>query len=367
MEKIASFFVAACACLLLAQAAWAREPLWKIDLGSEIAGAPAASATQALVATKGGLLVALGEGGRIAWKQKLPGGCLSAPAIDRDGSVYVAGADGTLLRFSAAGKELWRASLGQELLATPLPGERSVFQVGGEGRVWRIRQQDGRIEKTAELGIPVHASPVWDGARKCFLVPGKDYYLLAVDQELAVRWKFRTAGVNFAPPAVTPAGEIYCSSMGRTLHKLAGDGRPLWSYRTQGWIKASPVVDGEGRAYVGCYDRHIHAVDADGRPRWKFFAKAQFTAGAVLDGNGRLYCGDTSGTVYALESSGRKAWEYKSPDFITADLTILPGRVLLAGSIDGTLLAFRVERPMSRRAWWAKSLGNLANSGFDEN
>jgi outer membrane protein assembly factor BamB len=359
--------LAACGCLLLARAAWAREPLWKIGLGSEIAGAPAATAGRAIVVTKGGLLVALGEGGRIVWKRKLPGGCLAAPAVDRDGSVYVAGADGTLLRFSAGGKELWRAALGQKLLSTPLPGDRCLFQVGGDGRVWRIRKQDGRVEKQADLGMAVHASPVWDKARQCVLVPAKDYFLLAVDRELGVRWKFRTAGVNFAPPAVTPRGEIYCASMGRTLHKLAGDGHPLWSYRTQGWIKASPVVDSEGRAYVGCYDRQVHAVDADGRGRWKFPGRAQFTAGAVLDDAGRLYCGDTSGTVYALDGNGRKVWEYKSPDFITSDLTILPGRVLLAGSIDGTLLAFRVERPLSRRAWWAKSLGNLANSGFDEN
>jgi outer membrane protein assembly factor BamB len=365
--KIAKLVAASCACLLLARGAWAREPLWKIDLGSEIAGAPAAYAARALVATRGGLLVAVEGDGRIAWKQKLPGGCLAAPAIDRDGSIYVACADGTLLRFSAAGRELWRASLGQELLSTPLPGERSIFQVGGAGRVWKVRKQDGRIEKQVELGIPVHASPVWDGARIHFLVPAKDYFLLALDQELGVRWRFRTAGVNFASPAVTPAGEIYCSSMGRTLHKLANDGRPLWNYRTQGWIKASPVVDDEGRVYVGCYDRQVHAVDADGRGRWKFPGKAQFTAGAALDDAGRLYCGDFSGTVYALDRSGRTLWEYKSPDFITGDLTILPGRVLLAGSIDGTLLAFRVERSLSRRAWWAKSLGNLMNSGFDEN
>lgn len=359
--------LAAWACLLLARAASAREPLWKIDLASEVAGAPAVLSGRAIVATKGGLLAVLGEGGRIVWRQKLPGGCQAAPAVDRDGSIYVAGADGTLRRFSASGGQTWNTRLDEPLLSTPLLGERSVFQVGSEGRAWRVRKQDGRIEKKTELGMPVHASPVWDGARKCFLVPGKDYFLLAVDQELGVRWKFRTAGVNLASPAVTPSGEIYCPSMGRTLHKLAADGRPLWSYRTQGWIKASPVVDGEGRVYVGCYDRYVHAVAAEGRPRWKFLGKAQFTAGAVIDGNGRLYCGDTSGTVYALDGSGRKLWEYKSPDFITADLTILPGRVLLAGSIDGTLLAFRVERPLSRRAWWAKSLGNLMNSGFDEN
>ena len=70
--------------------------------------------------------------------------------------------------------------------------------------------------------------------------------------------------------------------------------------------------------------------------------------------------------VYALGRDGRLIWEHKSPDFITSDLAILPTKVLLAGSIDGTLLAFRIDQPMSQKAWWAKYLGNLANSGFDE-
>jgi outer membrane protein assembly factor BamB len=355
-------------CLLLTLAApgAARDPLWRAVLPGAAAGSPAFFSGRAIAATKDGSLIALGNSGKLAWKQKLPGGCLAAPAVDADGSIYVACAEGTLLRFSPGGKEIWRAGLGQEMLATPLLGRDDVYTVSGTGRICRIGKKDGAVRKQAELGLPAHSSPVWNAKRTNLLVPLKDFLLLAVDSELNVLWKFRTAGVIHSAPAVTPQNEVYLTSMDHHLYKLDPRGRLLWKYKARGWIKASPVIDRKGRVFFGSYDRNFYAVSADGKAQWQFAGKAQFTASAAIDEAGNLYCGDTSGTVYALDRDGKLLWKHKSPDFITADLTILPAKVLLAGSIDGVLLALRTERPLSKKAWWAKYLGNLANSGFDE-
>ncbi|HEX7503281.1 MAG TPA: PQQ-binding-like beta-propeller repeat protein [Acidobacteriota bacterium] len=343
-----------------------KKPAWKIFLAGESAGAPAVFAGKAIVAAKNGRLYSLDGAGKLLWKQKLPSGCLAAPTIDRNGDIYAACANGSLLRFSASGKPTWRVELKQELLATPLLAAETLFTVSGAGRVCKIRKKDGAVLKQVELHLPVHSSPVWDAERIKLLVPAKDYVLVALDQELQVVWKFRTAGVILSAPAVTPRDEIYLTSMDHYLYKLNAAGRLLWKYKARGWIKASPVIDEKGRVYFGSYDRYFYAVSSDGRPLWQFQGKAQFTASAAIDEADNLYCGDTSGTVYALDRDGRLSWRYKSPDFITADLTIMPEKILLAGSIDGTLLAFRVGQPMSKKAWWAKYLGNLANSGFDE-
>jgi len=355
-----------CLLLALANPGATRDPLWQTALPGASAGSPAYSSGQAIVAGKDGTLIALDNAGKLVWRQKLPGGCLAAPAIDGDGSIYVAGAEGTLVRFTPGGKEIWRAGLGQEMLATPLLGRDDVYTVSGTGRICRIGKKDGAVRKQAELGLPAHSAPVWDAERTTLLVPLKDFLLVAIDTELNVRWKFRTAGVIYSAPAVTPRNEIYLTSMDHHIYKLDQRGRLLWKFKARGWIKASPVIDEKGRVYFGSYDRNFYAVSTDGKAQWQFTGKAQFTASAVIDGAGTLYCGDTSGTVYALDRNGKLLWQYKSPDFITADLTILPDKVLLAGSIDGVLLAFRTGQPLSKKAWWAKYLGNLANSGFDE-
>jgi outer membrane protein assembly factor BamB len=360
------FFIALFCFSLLLTATGDKKPLWKIQLGAECAGLPASCAGTVIIVTKNGTLAALDSAGATVWKQKLPAGCLAPPAIAPNGDIYVACADGSLLRFSAGGAQIWRIQLEQELLATPLLAAGTLFAVSGSGQVWRIRQKDGAIQKKIALNLPVHSSPVWDARRQILLLAVKDFHLLAISQELQVLWKFKTLGVNYSVPAVTPKNEIYLTSMDHNLYKLTADGRLLWKYKARGWLKASPVIDEKGRVYFGGYDKYFYAVDMDGKLLWRFLGKASFTASAALDEAGNVYCGDTSGTVYALDRNGKLAWQYKSEDFITGDMTILPDKILLAGSIDGTLLAFKLEQPLSRKAWWAKYLGNLRNSGYDE-
>jgi outer membrane protein assembly factor BamB len=365
--KINKILFAAIFCLsLLLPASEDKKPLWKIQLVAECAGSPAAFAQTAIVVTKNGMLGTLDSAGKTIWQQKLPAGCLAAPAVAPNGDIYVACTDGSLLRFSATGKQIWQIRLEQEVLATPLLATETLFAVSGSGQVYRIAQKDGAILKKIALDLPVHSSPVWDLHRQNLLVPVKDYYLLALNQDLQILWKFKTLGVNYSVPAVTAKNEIYLTSMDHYLYKLTADGRLLWKYKVQGWLKASPVIDEKGRVYFGSYDSHFYAVDTDGKPLWQFQGRASFTASAALDAAGNVYCGDTSGTVYALDRNGKLTWQYKSGDFISADMTILPEKILLAGSIDGTLLAFKIGQPMSRKAWWAKYLGNLRNSGFDE-
>ena len=359
--KIKNIFFAAIFCLtLLLPASGDKKPLWKVKLAAESAGSPAVFAHQAIVVTRNGALQALDLAGKTVWKQKLPSGCLAAPALDVNGDIYVACADGSLLRFTGAGKQVWQTELKQEVLAAPLLAAETLFTVSASGRVWRIAKKDGAIQKTVDLRLPVHSSPVWDAARRNLLVPVKDYYLFALDQELHVHWKFKTAGVNLSVPAVNPQNDIYFTSMDHHIYKIDANGRQLWKYKAGGWIKSSPVIDEKGRIYFGSYDRYFYAVDAKGKQLWHFQGKAQFTCSAALDAAGNIYCGDTSGSVYALDAKGSLLWQYKSEDFISVDLTIMPDKVLLAGSIDGTMLAFKIEQPLSQKAWWAKYLGNLA-------
>jgi outer membrane protein assembly factor BamB len=365
MIKKNIFFIVLVFTLLTTAVAETR-PAWTFSLGSACPGSPAVAAGRAVVATRDGVLLALDKDGKESWQRKLPGGCLASPALDANGDIFVACADGTVLRFTAAGKEVWRVDLDDEMLATPLLAADALYAVGGAGRVSKVSKKDGALMKKIELALPVHSSPVWDAGKKNLLVPTKDNFLFALDTELNVRWKFKTTGVIYSAPAVTPLNEVYFTAMDHHLYKLDNNGRLLWKYRAKGWVKASPVIDEKGRVYFGSYDRNFYAVSDDGQPLWQYKGKAQFTASAAIDAAGNLYCGDTSGTVYALDRNGRLVWEYKSPDFITADLTIMPDKLLLAGSIDGILLAFRTGQPLAKKAWWAKYLGNLSNSGFDE-
>jgi outer membrane protein assembly factor BamB len=364
-----TFLVLGCFFFLLGGFAQGKQArlAWKIYLGGECAGSPAIDGQTIIVASKGGTLAKFTNSGKIVWQKNLAAAFFAAPAITAGGDIYAAGLDGNLYCFSAGGTLKWQVNLGDELRATPLLTATELFVASVSGKIFKIAQKTGMIAQQIDLKIPVFSSPVWDARRQNLLLPVKDYYLFSVSQKLQVNWKYKTAGVNFSVPAVTPQNEIYFTSMDHHCYKIAGDGNLIWKYKTRGWLMSSPVIDDRGRVYFGSHDLHFYVVDAQGQPLWKFKGLAPFNSTAVIDAAGRVYCGDSSGTVYALKADGTLAWKFKSEDFITSGLTIVPGvNILLAGSIDGTLLAFKIEQPMAQKAWWAKYLGNLQNSGYAE-
>jgi outer membrane protein assembly factor BamB len=233
--KTSKIFFTFLFCLtLLLSATGHKKPLWKITLPRESAGSPAVYKQTVIVVAKNGTLNAMDSAGKRIWQQKLPAGCLASPALAQNNDIYVACAYGYLLRFSATGKQIWQISLEQELMATPLLAAETLFTVSGSGQVCRIRQKDGVILKKIELNLPVHSSPIWDSRRQNLLVPVKDYYLLALSQDLQIIWKFKTLGVNYSVPAVTPENEIYLTSMDHHLYKLNAAGQLLWKYKAMG-------------------------------------------------------------------------------------------------------------------------------------
>lgn len=340
---------------------------WQLDVGGEFVGSPAVAGHDLVIAGKGGRLMKVSMEGKVLWQREYPSPFFAPPVLDAGGTIYVAALDGTVRRVSATGEPLWEVRLDGEVRAAPLLDETALYCVTGQGRIFRIDRARGTLLGQGDLKVPVFSSPIWDERQHHLLLLVKDFWLLAVDRQLQVTWRFRTAGVNFSVPAVTPAGAIYVTSMDHHLYKLAADGRLLWKFKSGAWIMASPVIDERGRVYFGSYDKFFYAVDAGGKSLWRFEGRASFSATAVIDAAGNVYCGDQSGTVFALDGRGRLRWQYKAEDFITSGLTILPGRnLLVVGSIDGKLLAFHCDRPLSRRAWWAKYLGDLRNSGRDE-
>ena len=158
MKKIRVLFAAFFCFSLLLTAGEKKEPLWKIQLGSQISGSPAVFANKAIVATRNGSLSALDRSGQTVWKQKLPSGCLAAPAVDANGDIYVACVDGSLLRFASSGKQVWQTELKQDVLTSPLLAAETLFTVSGSGRVWRIAKKDGAVQKTIDLGLAAHSS-----------------------------------------------------------------------------------------------------------------------------------------------------------------------------------------------------------------
>jgi len=234
---------------------------------------------------------------------------------------------GELIALNAADGELiWRKTLSQTPLTSPVVTPGVLVVVSQAGRAFGVDRETGRV--------------VWEKATS-HMASGTPA-LCETRGEVAVVF-----GNWF--------GVVYCLR--------AADGRKLWSYKTGHQIEATPAFLAEEKLLVvGSYDREIYGLDADtGVPRWRVPTKNYVAATAVFfRAGGRwvacvasldnmLYVFDAgSGRILRKLETGALLWEYFtrgdsrwSSPAVGYDSKGRP--MLVYGSYDGRLYKFNCE------------------------
>jgi outer membrane protein assembly factor BamB len=243
------------------------------------------------------------------------------PAV-YEGSVYAAGADGTLARFDAAtGKRLWRVDTDHQLSGG----------VGAEDGVVVVATNKGVV-----LAYDVNGKPLWSSqvssevlmaprtGQGLVVVRSGDGRIHALDaQDGSAKWEYR---FNLPPlllrsdsgVVITRGSVLAGLPAGKVVALNLTNGNVLWEVtlaQPKGAneleritdIAAAPRVDAEHAcavAYqgrVGCYDT------ARGALVWS--REASSSAALGLDPI-TLYMSDTRGTVYAMDkNTGATVWK----------------------------------------------------------
>ncbi len=335
---------------------------WVKAVPSDVAGGPAVFGDRIVVLTRAGRLMCLDSRGKVIWEEKVEGGAVAAPSMDREGNIYAASLSGCLYSFTLSGRLRWKRCFDAAARATPIVKKGKIVLALDDGRVFLL-STEGKKLRWFRVGQPVFSSPAFD--LNMIVLPTKDFYVYGLDFKGKVLWKFRTAGVNFSSPAIAEKGNILITTMGHCVYKLSPDGRLLWLFRARRWIISSPVVDDEGNVYFGSYDKTFYSLSSSGKLRWKIRGEAPFNSIPVIDRKGRIYVGNTLGYLYCISKEGRLLWKNKVQSAVKTALSILPlPPYLLFSSCDGKFYAIALSAGLSERALWPKFLGNLRNSGW---
>ncbi len=159
----------------------------------------------------------------------------SAPAIARDGTIYVAD------RY----RYLW-----------------ALYPDGG--LKWQFEAQDG-FTTTA----PAVAS---DGT--VYIVDDEDnFYCIRPDGTLHWSWTGPDNQDFQWTPAIAANGTIYLTSTDEGVHNLFAfnpDGTVRWSTEASAWITSSPSIGPNGTIYVVADARILDAFNPDGSPAWSY-------------------------------------------------------------------------------------------------
>jgi outer membrane protein assembly factor BamB len=311
---------------------------WSFHLPGEIISSPAVDGTTVYAASTGGMVYAVDrETGKEKWEFAVKSRVVSSPAV-AGGTVFFEAYDGYFYALDAGKGELkWK------------------FKTGGEHR-FTAKGLHGMLPVDETKPDPwddfLSSPAVWEWRVYFGSGDGNVYALDANTGKLV--WKFQTGNVVHASPAIAD-GMVFIGSWDRYFYALdARTGEKKWAAMTGddpamhnhvGIESSAAVVD--GTVYFGCRDAHVYALDEmTGKEKWVFTEKngswvnnsPAVSKGVVYFGNsygGELFAADaaTGKILYTVSFNG---WPlYSSP--------AVAGDRLYIGSTDGTLNAVDLE------------------------
>jgi outer membrane protein assembly factor BamB len=225
-----------------------------------------------------------------------------------------------------SGKQVWSpAAVGEPLgYAVPVTDhDGSTWVSGAEGGLVRVDSQ-GRVQKPQfyrsrkKLDSP---AVVLEGV----LYVGSELgYLFAIDvsgERGVSKWHqggdHGYVGVVRSAPIVAPEKTLIVAGGEDCLYGVATSGALLWKTQLHGQILGSPVADRNGHLYLGmshaprgaeprgalaCLDGNSHKV------RWEYRAAGPVESTPVIGDDDIIYFGDNAGVIHAVDFSGKSQW-----------------------------------------------------------
>ena len=306
---------------------------WKFHTDGKVISSPAVANDMVYVGSTDHNLYAIDqETGTQKWKFESKARITSSPAVF-GGRVFFGSYDGMFYAVDAAtGQQKWK------------------FQTAGEKR-FAGKHLHG-IQPVAEtepdpFDFYLSSPAIWNGAVYFGSGDGNVY---ALDMESGkLRWKFTTGDVVHASPAISD-GVLFIGSWDSYFYAIdAARGKEKWRFKTgedpdihnQVGIQSSAAV-AQGVVYFGCRDSNFYAVDArSGKQKWVFNNKGSWVIGSPAVKDGKVFFATSdSGLFYELDAtSGQPVFSLDFKHWPMFSSPAIVGNLLYIGSHDGKLRA----------------------------
>jgi len=286
---------------------------------------------------------------KTVWKYSVgkAGASVFMPALAGD-SVYVADADGALVRLNAAtGKEVWRVKTGTDLTAG-VGTDGEVVVVGGvKGQILAYDTNGKQLWK-ADASSEVLSSPVAGGGM--VVVRSVDNIITGYDEKTgAKKWNvtrtvpaltLRNApGMVISGPNVyvgQPGGKLLALTLANGLQRFevaVGEPRGATELERVTDIAGTPVVFDKDVCTVS-YQGRVACFDATtGAPHW---SKAVSSDRGVAVDQRFVFVSDENGAVAAYSrDNGANAWKNDKLAYRALSTPVSYGRTVAVGDYQG--------------------------------
>ena len=328
---------------------------WKFPTGNRIIASPVIDGRLIYFGSDDGNVYAVdSETGHQIWKTKTRGPVSATPAI-ANGMVYVGSYDGNFYALDASTGELkWKfATEGERrfeakglhgmqpknqtiadpfdiFLSSPVVTNGLVYFGSGDGHVYSLDANSGKLNWKFKTGNVVHASPA--SANDIIFVGSWDSYFYAIDAKSGKeKWRFH-------------GGED------PLIHNQVG-------------FQSSPAVV-DSVVYTGCRDAQLYALDAtSGKLKWTFDNQLSWviTSAAVL--NGKVYFGTSDSSLFhvAEAATGKSLLKEDGGAYMFSSPAVVDDTVFI-GVLNGTLMARDAET--GKMLWEFQTDASKENKGW---
>ncbi len=242
---------------------------WRVRAEGDADGAPTIGPGDLLYFTAGPHVYAITRDGTLRWRFQGRGPfLLSSPAIDSDGTLYVASIDDHVYAIAPDGRMRWAYEAEGDISSSPVIGDEGLIFFGSD-----------------------------------------DEHVHAIDRDGNRRWRAHVDGYVRAPVALGRRGDVLAAVYGprpRVVSLAADDGELRWYFpvgatdSSELGVASGPVVDRDGNLYFGAHDDFLYALSADGDLRWIHQLGGDVDADPLLARDGVLIVGCDDGYLYAI-------------------------------------------------------------------
>ena len=351
---------------------------WKFNTNGIIKSAPALGKDGTVYVASTNYLYAIRQDGTLKWMSQTNGQISSSPAIGLDGTIYVGTESGYIFAFYQNGSVKWTYRIAGWVyrtikISSPAISLDNTIYVGvgytvnnrNYGYIYAINQ-NGTYKWSFQTTGLVESSPAIDKNGTIY-IGSDDGFIYAINPDGKLKWKFQAGGWVLSSPAVDEYGTVYVGCGDNYLYAINSNGTLKWKFKTEWYIRSSPVIGNDGVVYFGSYDKYLYAVNPNGTLRWRFQTSSYIESTPAIGSDEMIYFGSNDGYIYAINPNGTLRWRYKTGKEVYSSPTIGLDGTLYIGSSDNYLYAIQTTSYGLANSSWPKFRKDLQNTGNTAN
>ncbi len=333
---------------------------WTIDLGAEIFRSVAIGVDGTIYLASADIFYAINPDGTLKWSNSTFSWAFnqSAPAIAKDGTIYIGSDANRLYAINPDGSDKWNKGFTSNVRSSfSIASDGTIYVAAGAKALYALNS-DGTTKWVFDDGGggSFDSTPAI-GSDGTIYVGTEDNHLYAVNPDGTKKWKYTTGGGIYNSPAIADDGTICFGSSDGKVYALRSESEGYqadsywpkfkqnnkntgivnrlvnkkWEFETSiGIYLSSPAIDNEV-VYIGSQDDNLYAIYKDtGLQKWAFTTGGNVESTPSIGSDGTIYVGsDDSNKLYAINpDDGTEKWNF-----------IMGGRTRSAPAIgsDGTV------------------------------